>query len=90
MMVGRMLGFGFGIGMVAGSGRKIRPARMVTPKAAGAPTKTTMARNSEPKIVLTILQSNRIAGSASRTGRSPLGAGPDPMGSLGPARVGSA
>ena len=46
--------------MVAGNGRKISAARTVTANAAGAPTRATVARNSELKTVLTILQSNRM------------------------------
>src|SRR6516165_6251203 len=74
-----MEGFGLGIGIVAGNGRKISPARAVTANAPGAATRATVARNSEPKIVLTIFQSNRITGSASRTAgrrlRAPAGGG---------------
>src|SRR5271170_3366430 len=46
--------------MVAGRGRKIRPANTVTANATGAPTRATTARNSELKIILTIFQNNRM------------------------------
>ncbi len=73
MIVGSTVGLGLGMGIVAGSGRKIRPARTVAPKATGAPTKVTTAKNSELKIILTIRQSSLMAGSS--FARAPRGVG---------------